>query len=282
MRNKARLGNDKQKSFVAGAVAGTLSKTVTAPLSRLTIMRQVAAVDAGVSQKSVLWELKGIIRTKGPMQLFRGNTAAVLHKVPFSGVYHGTYSVLKAQQQRENFWLRLANGSIAGAAACVAAYPLDLARSLIASGKVETSSIFKTLWTEGSRTGVRGVYRGLWPTLVQVTPNLGVNYAVYDTCSKALSKENPTLLSTLASAASAGIASSLATHPLDVVRRILQTDGAAGTASRFNGSFTKAWATVSGNSPAALWKGLTPELMKVVPSVCLTFTTFEFMKNYVL
>eukprot|EP01059_Diplonema_ambulator_P004331 TRINITY_DN14030_c0_g1_i1.p1 TRINITY_DN14030_c0_g1~~TRINITY_DN14030_c0_g1_i1.p1 ORF type:complete len:289 (+),score=59.24 TRINITY_DN14030_c0_g1_i1:31-897(+) len=281
---KAGGNDDRTKSFVAGAVAGTFSKTVTAPLSRLTIMRQVAAAEPGMRQVSMYAEFLGTVKTKGVRHLFRGNTAAVCHKVPFSGVYHGTYSVLKGWTGQETFWFRLGNGSVAGAAACIAAYPLDLARSLIASGKSETPSLVKTLWAEGKRGGGRTLYRGLWPTLLQVTPNLGVNYAVYDTCSQFFaSDKKPTIGSTLSSAASAGIASSLATHPLDVIRRVIQTDGAAGTSSRFNGSFSAAWSTiVASNSPRALWRGLTPELLKVVPSVCLTFSMFEFMKSTVL
>eukprot|EP01060_Flectonema_neradi_P039855 TRINITY_DN8932_c0_g1_i1.p1 TRINITY_DN8932_c0_g1~~TRINITY_DN8932_c0_g1_i1.p1 ORF type:complete len:304 (+),score=25.30 TRINITY_DN8932_c0_g1_i1:60-914(+) len=281
-RVKGKTGADNNgKTFVCGALAGTFSKTVTAPLARLTILRQVTAGDAGVKLLSMKEEMIQIVRSGGARQLFRGNTAAVCHRVPFSGVYHTTYNKLSKSCEKSNsFAIKLVNGSIAGALACSAAYPLDLARSLIASGKSESPRILTTLFTEVQKgKGIRSCYRGLYPTLVQVTPNLGVNYAVYDTITTHSGVGG--VPGTLLSAASAGVASSVATHPLDVIRRLLQVDGAAGTVSKFNGSWLRAASTVVTTNPLSMWRGLAPELTKVVPSVCITFSVFEALKTVI-
>ena len=278
---------DASKSFVAGATAGVLSKTITAPLARITILRQATAADPKAVTESMVSELAGICKRGGVVQMFRGNAAAVLHRIPFSGVYHGSYSLLRCSQSgTEGFAHKLFNGSIAGATACAAAYPLDLARSLIASGKSASPHISKTLSIEAQAGGIRALYRGLCSTLLTVTPNLGVNYAVYDSVSQSSAVVGlgvGHMGVTLIAAASAGIASSLVTHPLDVVRRVIQLDGANGTKPRFTG---KSWMTVFTHivsaSPTGPWRGLAPELTKVVPAVCLTFSTFEFMKSYVL
>eukprot|EP01061_Rhynchopus_euleeides_P006691 TRINITY_DN15744_c1_g1_i1.p1 TRINITY_DN15744_c1_g1~~TRINITY_DN15744_c1_g1_i1.p1 ORF type:complete len:299 (+),score=67.87 TRINITY_DN15744_c1_g1_i1:233-1129(+) len=279
---------DASRSFVAGATAGMLSKTLTAPLARLTILRQATAADPKANIQSMRAELGDLWRRGGVVQMFRGNAAAVIHRVPFSGMYHGTYSCLRSSQApgKEAFGTKLFNGSVAGATACTFAYPLDLARSLIASGKSASPRISHALLNEAKRGGPVALYRGLCSTLLTVTPNLGVNYAVYDSVSQsqmAADVLGSGVCVTLASAASAGIGSSLVTHPLDVVRRVIQLDGANGAVEKFSG---KPWISVfmhiASTSPGALWRGLAPELTKVVPSVCLTFTTFEFMKSYVL
>ena len=278
MRVKGKSGSSGNgNTFVCGALAGTFSKTVTAPLARLTILRQVSAGKAGVELMSMKDEMLQIVRSGGARQLFRGNTAAVCHRVPFSGVYHTAYNKL-SQNGSNSFTMKLINGSTAGALACTAAYPLDLARSLIASGKSQSPRMLTTLYTEAQKgRGIASCYRGLYPTLIQVTPNLGVNYAIYDTVSSHSGITG--VPGTLLSAATAGIASSVATHPLDVIRRLLQVDGAAGTISQYNGSWFKAAGTVVTTNPFSMWRGLAPELTKVVPSVCITFTVFETLKT---
>ena len=285
--NKSYHWDDGAKSFVAGSLAGVLSKTVTAPLARLTILRQATAADLETTvARSMRAELRGIWKRGGLVHMFRGNAAAVLHRIPFSGVYHGTYACLRRGQTQgpEPLWTKLLNGSVAGAAACTAAYPLDLARSLIASGKASSPRIAHTLAAELRSGGPRSLYRGLCSTLLTVTPNLGVNYAVYDTVTQSPVFTDVLGMTSLwiitpVSAASAGIISSLLTHPLDVVRRVIQLDGANGTAPRFQ---NKSWATVAytiaSSSPMRLYRGLTPELAKVVPAVCLTFSAFEYIK----
>eukprot|EP01063_Lacrimia_lanifica_P028650 TRINITY_DN4222_c0_g1_i1.p2 TRINITY_DN4222_c0_g1~~TRINITY_DN4222_c0_g1_i1.p2 ORF type:complete len:298 (+),score=82.84 TRINITY_DN4222_c0_g1_i1:60-953(+) len=272
--------------FVTGAAAGCISKTLTAPLARLTILRQVAAGDlqAAAPARGMVAELAGLAKKGGVAALFRGNSAAICHRIPFSGVYHGTYSFLKVQQARyigvagDGVAGRLVNGSIAGGAACTVAYPLDLARSLIASGRSASVKILPTLYGEVRRCGMGGVYRGLCPTLLSVTPNLGVNYCVYDTVRASRQVAHPTA-ATLVAAAAAGVASSLATHPLDLLRRVCQIDGAAGQQAKYDGRLLRAAASIYRHNPLAMWRGLAPELVKVVPSVCLTFTAFELMQH---
>lgn len=71
-----------------------------------------------------------------------------------------------------------------------------------------------------------------------------------------------------------------ATFPLDLVRRRMQLEGAAGNAPVYKsgvmGTFvhirrTEGW--------RGLYRGILPEYLKVVPSVGIVFMTYEFMKS---
>ena len=63
------------------------------------------------------------------------------------------------------------------------AYPLDLVRTRLAA---QTSSnyyqgIAGTFATIVRDEGTAGLYRGLGPTLLQIAPNLAINYCAYET-----------------------------------------------------------------------------------------------------
>jgi solute carrier family 25 phosphate transporter 23/24/25/41 len=121
------------------------------------------------------------------------------------------------------------------------AYPLDLVRTRLAA---QTSHSYYTGISQALRTivadeGARGLYRGLGPTLLQVAPSLAINYAAYETMRSAwlarTDRLTPTVPMSLACGSAAGLISSTATFPLDLVRRRLQMRGWGGASSSGGG-----------------------------------------------
>ena len=81
--------------------------------------------------------------------------------------------------------------------------------------------------------------------------------------------------------AAAGLISSTATFPLDLVRRRMQLGGGGGSSSS-GGSFTSrpTYAGVvrdvlSRAGPAGFYAGIMPEYYKVAPGVAIGFCTYE-------
>lgn len=73
------------------------------------------------------------------------------------------------------------------------AYPLDLVRTRL-SAQVKNDyyrGISATLRTIVRDEGVRGLYRGLGATLVQVAPSLAINYAAYESLRAGFMERNP-------------------------------------------------------------------------------------------
>ncbi|GLI61495.1 hypothetical protein VaNZ11_003823 [Volvox africanus] len=201
------ISHNATKLAFCGGVSGALAKTCTAPLARLTILYQVrglalAGHDALGRQMGVLTALRHISATEGICALWKGNLVTIMHRIPYSATNFFTYeSTKRALQGRlHNESARAwAAGAVSGLVACTAAYPLDLLRTRIAAetiprcsnnssnsgGEPHAQQQYRRLPSAFRRIlaehGVRGLYKGLGATLVQVVPGLAFNFCFYDT-----------------------------------------------------------------------------------------------------
>jgi len=84
------------KQLLCGGVAGSVAKSVTAPLSRLTILFQVhSLVTTKEHRPKFAMTLRGgvqkIIERGGVLSLWKGNMTSVLHRFPYSAInFYGT------------------------------------------------------------------------------------------------------------------------------------------------------------------------------------------------
>ncbi|KAG8820935.1 hypothetical protein FRC17_009975 [Serendipita sp. 399] len=79
----------------------------------------------------------------------------------------------------------LAFGSISGSVGATSVYPLNLVRTrLQASGSSGHPQVYTGMWDVVQKThaneGLRGFYRGLFPTLAKVVPAVSISYVVYE------------------------------------------------------------------------------------------------------
>lgn len=293
------------KLLVAGGVAGAVSKTCTAPLARLTILLQVRGLHATTSAGGALSAnlgtvaaLQHIMREEGVRALWKGNGITIVHRLPYSSVNFWAYEQVNEWWKQhlpasftaglgpvEPILRRLVAGGTAGLTACTVAYPLDLVRTLLAAqtGRQQQRSVGEVLGGIVRVEGVRGLYRGLGPTLMQVGPSLAVNYAAYETVRSYwlahTDRTTPTVGMSLACGSIAGLVSSSVTFPLDLVRRRMQLQGQGGTAVVYS-SFGHALRSIAAREGVrGLYSGILPEYYKVVPGVAIAFMTYEFMKR---
>ncbi|KAJ0695171.1 putative mitochondrial carrier protein [Helianthus annuus] len=139
--------------LIPGGVAGAVSKTCTAPLSRLTILFQVQGMhsDASTLRKSTLWrEASCIVNEEGFRAFWKGNLVTVAHRLPYSSISFYAVEhyknflqlIMRAENGESNIstdlFIRLAGGGLAGITAASVTYPLDLVRTRLgmAMGRV--------------------------------------------------------------------------------------------------------------------------------------------------
>ncbi|KAH8634695.1 mitochondrial carrier [Alternaria alternata] len=101
-------------SFVAGGVAGAVSRTVVSPLERLKILFQVQSVGREEYKMSVPKALAKMWREEGWRGFMAGNGTNCIRIVPYSAVQFSAYNVYKRVShysflQRLFFWF-LASG----------------------------------------------------------------------------------------------------------------------------------------------------------------------------
>lgn len=82
-------------SFVAGGVAGAVSRTVVSPLERLKILFQVQSVGREEYKMSVPKALAKMWREEGWRGLMAGNGTNCIRIVPYSAVQFSAYNVYK-------------------------------------------------------------------------------------------------------------------------------------------------------------------------------------------
>ncbi|KAK6943590.1 Mitochondrial substrate/solute carrier [Dillenia turbinata] len=285
--------------LIAGGVAGAVSKTCTAPLARLTILFQVQGMhsDASTLKKASIWhEASRIVREEGFKAFWKGNLVTIAHRLPYSAVNFYAYerykkflqSIPGLESHRENWGadvcVRLLGGGMAGVTAASVSYPLDLVRTRLAAQRnvIYYRGIWHALSTICKDEGFLGLYKGLGATLLGVGPSIAISFSVYETSRSYWQSQRPndsSVLVGLACGSLSGIASSTVTFPLDLVRRRMQLEGAAGQARVYKTGLVGTFRHITkAEGLRGLYRGILPEYFKVVPGVGIVFMVYETMK----
>lgn len=284
--------------LLAGGVAGAVSKTCTAPLARLTILFQVQGMhsDVATMRNTSIWrEASRIVYEEGFRAFWKGNLVTIAHRLPYSSIsfyayerYKNLLQMLPGLEKNGGFGadvgVRLLGGGLSGITAASVTYPLDLVRTRLAA-QTNTAyyrGISHALYAICRDEGVRGLYKGLGATLLGVGPSIAVSFSVYETLRSHWQIERPCdspVLISLACGSLSGIASSTFTFPLDLVRRRMQLEGAAGRARVYQtGLFGTFGHIVRTEGFRGMYRGILPEYCKVVPGVGIVFMTYEMLK----
>ncbi|KAL3623100.1 hypothetical protein CASFOL_031916 [Castilleja foliolosa] len=286
--------------LLAGGVAGAFSKTCTAPLARLTILFQVQGMHSDVammSKPSVWREALRIVNEEGFRAFWKGNLVTVAHRLPYSSVNFYAYeqykSILRSipglnghgANARSDVFVHFVGGGLSGITSAAVTYPLDLIRTRLAAQRnaIYYKGMRHALHTICRDEGFLGLYKGLGATLLGVGPSIAISFSVYESLRYNWHSHRPndsSVLVSLACGSLSGIASSTATFPLDLVRRRMQLEGAAGRARVYNmGLFGTFGQIIRSEGFRGLYRGIMPEYYKVVPSVGIVFMTYETLKK---
>lgn len=290
-------------SFFAGGVAGAVSRTVVSPFERMKIIFQIQG-PGSAAYEGVLPTLVKMWREEGWRGFMRGNGVNCIRIVPYSAVQFSSYTIMKKSilDYKKVTSLttleRLAAGSVAGVLSVAVTYPLDIIRTRLS---IQTASIpnlkehYAALGqkppgivrvgrqiykTEG---GWGGLYRGIIPTTMGVAPYVGLNFAVYEYVREMFIPEgatDPNALGKLASGAISGAVAQTLTYPFDVLRRRFQVVSVDSLGFKYN-SVSHALSTiVKSEGFKGLYKGLSANLLKVVPSMAASWLSFEFVRDF--
>ncbi|KAK4436718.1 Calcium-dependent mitochondrial ATP-magnesium/phosphate carrier protein 2 [Sesamum alatum] len=268
------------KYLIAGGVAGAASRTATAPLDRLKVILQVQTTHASIGSA-----VQNIWKEGGLLGFFRGNGINVLKVAPESAIKFYIYEMLKTAIGDANGDVgmvgRLVAGGLAGAVAQTSIYPMDLVKTRLQTHVCERGSVpnlgklSKDIWV---REGPRALYRGLMPSLLGIIPYAGIDLAAYETL-KDMSRKyilhdgEPGPLVQLSCGTISGSLGATCVYPLQVVRTRMQ-------AQRDHCSMSDVfWRTYQHEGFRGFYKGLFPNLLKVVPAASITYLVYEAMKK---
>lgn len=93
--SRKSLSEPVTAAFIAGGVAGAVSRTIVSPLERLKILLQIQSVGREEYKLSIWRALVKIGREEGWRGFMRGNGTNCIRIIPYSAVQFGSYSFYK-------------------------------------------------------------------------------------------------------------------------------------------------------------------------------------------
>ncbi|VAI57667.1 unnamed protein product [Triticum turgidum subsp. durum] len=233
----------------------------------------------------------------------RGNGAGVARIVPYAALHYMAYEeyrrwiILGFPNVEQGPVLDLVAGSIAGGTAVVSTYPLDLVRTKLAyqvKGAVNLSlreskpseqvykGILDCVKTIYRQNGLKGLYRGMAPSLYGIFPYSGLKFYFYEKMKTHVPEEHrKDIIPKLACGSVAGLLGQTITYPLDVVRRQMQVQAfSSSNLMKGKGTFGSLVMIAKYQGWKQLFSGLSINYLKVVPSVAIGFTVYDSMKDW--
>jgi len=176
---------------------------------------------------------------QGVKAFWRGNLTNIIRYFPTQAFNFAFKDGIKSLFPKANkhtefgkfFMINMASGGLAGAGSLMIVYPLDYARTRLASdvgtGKQQFSGLMDCLTKTVKLGGVGALYNGIGVSVVGIIPYRGAYFGLFDTLSgyNPYQKSEQGLLragSKFACAQVSAIAAGYASYPFDTVRRRLQ------------------------------------------------------------
>jgi solute carrier family 25 (adenine nucleotide translocator) protein 4/5/6/31 len=237
--------SDFMINFLAGGTSGAVAKTCTAPIERVKLLIQTQDANPKIISGEVA-RYTGIVdcftrvaKEQGVNAFWRGNLTNIIRYFPTQAFNFAFKDGIKAMFPKADkktefgkfFLINMASGGMAGAGSLCIVYPLDYARTRLASdvgtGKAQFNGLLDCLKKTVASSGVGGLYNGIGVSVVGIIPYRGVYFGLFDT----LSGYNPyqknengfiRAASKFACAQSSAICAGYASYPFDTVRRRLQ------------------------------------------------------------
>lgn len=201
---------DSKVSWISGTAAGMTATTISYPLDLLRT--RFAAQGNDKVYKSFFRAFGEIYQSEGLRGFFRGIAPTLLNAGPGMGIYFLTYEAIrppdvrKGEDESRRVLPRLPWGFdkfLVGSASSLLAksvvFPFDLVRKRMqVQGPTRSRYIHKNIpeytgtvsafRTILAKEGIRGLYRGLFVTLLKHAPASGVTLWVYENTLRALIK----------------------------------------------------------------------------------------------
>ncbi|XP_064848065.1 mitochondrial adenyl nucleotide antiporter SLC25A24-like [Oncorhynchus masou masou] len=275
------------KQLAAGAMAGVVSRTGTAPLDRVKVFMQVHSSKS--NRVTLLGGFKQMIKEGGVASLWRGNGVNVLKIAPETAIKFMAYEqykkLLTPEGGKVQTHQRFMAGSLAGATAQSSIYPMEVMKTRLTLGKTgQYNGMFDCAKKILRKEGIKAFYKGYTPNMIGIIPYAGIDLAVYESLKNAwLSRyakdtANPGILVLLGCGTISSTCGQLASYPLALLRTRMQAQATLEVSDK--STMTGLMKGIMANEGFfGLYRGILPNFMKVIPAVSLSYVVYEYMKT---
>eukprot|EP00903_Cladosiphon_okamuranus_P018687 g17200.t1 len=283
--------------LVAGGVAGVVESSCCHPLD--TIKTRMQLRTKGGSTKGPLRTASSIVSKEGFFALYKGLSAVMMGIAPKMAVRFSSFETYKewlgANPAKSKGLVFLAGLGSGVTEAVLVVTPAEVCKIRMQAqfhsmldpqemARRKYRNVLQTAAVVVREEGLGALYKGLAPTVLRQGCNQAVNFTCYQMFKTQLSAylgrdELASWQHMLLGGLSGGIGPCV-NNPLDVVKTRLQKQVVIpGQAPKY-GSFISSISLIAKEEGVkALWKGLTPRLMRIMPGQAITFMTYEWVSK---
>jgi len=163
---------------------------------------------------------------------------------------------------------------------------------MVQGGATGNKLIYETFWKMWKNGGISTFYRGLPLGLIGVFPYSAIDLGTFEWLKRTYTKHKAKKLGcdetkaqagslvVLAIGATSGSVGATVVYPLNLLRTRLQAQGTASHPHTYTGLADCFRRTYKKEGLRGLFKGLTPNLVKVIPAVSISYLVYEQSKNF--
>ncbi|GMY35885.1 adenine nucleotide transporter BT1, chloroplastic/mitochondrial-like [Fagus crenata] len=173
---------------------------------------------------------------------------------------------------------RLISGAIAGAVSRTVVAPLETVRTHLMVGSLghSTTEVFQNIMESD---GWQGLFRGNLVNVIRVAPSKAIELLAFETIKKHLTPKSGIqpkvpIPASLIAGAVAGVSSTLATYPLELLKTRLTVQ--RGVYKNLLDALVK---IVQEEGPAELYRGLTPSIIGVIPYAATNYYAYDTLRK---
>lgn len=273
------------QDFLIGGITGGITKTATAPIERVKLLIQTQDANPLIRSGEVARYtgmancFTRVMAEQGLGSFWNGNTANVIRYFPqqafnlsFKDSIKKLFPKYNAKTQFAQFFgVNLASAGLGAAGSLTICYPLDFARTRLASdvgGSQRTfNGIVDCLRKTAATQGPLAIYNGFGASVAGIVVYRGLQLGLFDTImglnpyQKDLGWKG--FVTGFIAAQCAGIAARPFNYPFDTVRRRLQMESEKPMADRiYKGTIHCAMTIVKDEGFTALYKGLVADIIR--------------------
>ncbi|KAL3421034.1 Calcium-binding mitochondrial carrier SAL1 [Phlyctema vagabunda] len=290
---------DRLKVYLIANTGSTASKSID-------LVKQGEAKEAAKKIGRPLVEAtKELWRAGGMRSLFAGNGLNVLKVMPESAIKFGSYEAAKralaqleghGDPQNINSYSQFLAGGAGGVISQLFVYPIDTLKFRMQCETVEgglhgNALIAATARKMIAQGGIRSSYRGLTMGLVGMFPYSAIDLGTFEFLKGFLTRRAakrlgcheedalPGSFATGCIGAFSGAFGASIVYPINLLRTRLQAQGTVLHPPTYTGVLDVAQKTIKHEGVRGLFKGITPNLLKVVPAVSITYVVYENAKK---
>ncbi|ODV95982.1 hypothetical protein PACTADRAFT_49405 [Pachysolen tannophilus NRRL Y-2460] len=273
--------------------------------NNIELLKHQKITEPNKIKSPIIKAAKTLYRQGGIKAFYVGNGLNVLKVFPESAMKFGSFEIAKrflctvegvddpTHLSKISTYL---SGGFGGVVSQFAVYPIDTLKYRVQCAQLDsnlrgTQLLIKTAKEMYSDHGIKIFYRGLLAGVTGIFPYAALDLGTFSTIKKwYFQKESkrtgipeddiklPNHI-VLSMGAVSGTFGASMVYPINLLRTRLQAQGTFAHPHRYNGFFDCARKTIMREGYSGLYKGLTPNLLKVAPSVSISYLCYENLKS---